>query len=161
MAQVIVGDVAWDGGCVEIRTGRGAYPMTKLSYAHSIEREPVTRLGSQRVDALTVGGYKIDKVMATMEAAVYAAFRNALKASAGGGGFANQRFSVHVEQSHPDIGDDNDRLGQCSWAGSKKDVEGGSKPNLVEVTFDCRQIYENGSTPNRTRGPIVGGIANI
>jgi hypothetical protein len=161
MAQVIVGDVAWDGGCVEVRFGRGAYPVTKLSYSHSIEREDVVRLGSQRVDAKTAGSYKIEKATVTMEAAVYAKLRNDLAAGAGTGGFANKRFSIHVDSYHPDIGNDADRLAQCSWAGMKKDVEGGSKASMVEMSVDVRQIIENGSTPNRTRGPVVGGLANI
>jgi hypothetical protein len=160
-AQVIVGDVAWDGGCVEIRFGRQAYPLTALEYAHKINREKVRRIGSQRIDALTPGEYDVDQVKATMEAAVYAKFRNDLAAGAGTGGFASQRFSIHVDQFHPDIGNDNDKLSQCSWAGASKKIEGGSKANLVECMFDCRQVIENGATPNRVRGPIKGGIANI
>ncbi len=161
MGQVIVKGVAYDGGCAEVRFGRLALAFSSIDYGHSVEREEVKRVGQQKISALTPGEYKVEKGSVSFEWASYTQLIEALAASSGAAGFSSVAWGIHIDLSHPDIGTCKDTILECFWSGVKKKIEAGNKALMAEMAFQYKQVLENGHAPNRLRGPVGGGRANI
>ena len=149
-----VADTAFDGTTIAVRMGAFEAHMTKISYGDSIEPAVIQRLGSQEVDATTLGAYKIDDITATMEKKKHDELLSQLAKLNGGSknGIGNVRFPISVTYSHPEVGTVHDVIEQAQMVGFKSSAETGGAPNMVEMKIKARQILWNGRSINARRG---------
>lgn len=130
--------LALDGSTVTITFGRHEVRCTKVSYGDKLEKSTLSNMGSQEIDAATLGTYKVDDAKVSIEAIE---FRTVLYPILQSNGFGNERINVVVTYGHPDIGYDSDMLGWCSFIAPAASMANDNKPAEVEITLQPLQVY--------------------
>jgi hypothetical protein len=127
--------IALDGTSITMMFGRNQIACTKASYADKIETTAVSFMGSQAIDARTVGSYSTEE---SMDSVVFRAeFMPLLQRS----GFGNEQIPIVFGYSHPDLGDDSDMLDQCRFTGTSQAIEASNKALEVEFGIVFNQLY--------------------
>lgn len=155
-------DVAYDGSNVEIRFGKHAFGLTKISWGDGLEPEQGSRIGHQENNFTTDGKYKTEESSVTMETAEAARMLSLMPSN----GYGNFRFQALIVMSHADTGSYKVVLDGCRAKGLKESVENSSTANMVEFTLIVKQIYRkrgNGQwkTINRTKGRASSGASQM
>ena len=130
--------LALDGSTVTISFGRHEVRCTKISYGDKLEKSTLSNMGSQEIDAATLGTYKVDDCKASIEAIE---FRTVLYPLLQANGFGNERINVVINYGHPDIGYDSDMLGFCTFIAPAASASNDNKPAEVEITLQPLQVY--------------------
>jgi hypothetical protein len=130
--------IALDGTSITMMFGRNQIACTKASYADKIETTAVSFMGSQAIDARTVGSYSTEEAKVSMDSVVFRAeFMPLLQRS----GFGNEQIPIVFGYSHPDLGDDSDMLDQCRFTGTSQAIEASNKALEVEFGIVFNQLY--------------------
>ncbi len=139
MAINRVSRIAIDGTTVTIAFGRANIACTKASYGDGLTTGTLTSMGSQSIDARTLGTYKTEQATVSMDSVI---FREELMPLLAADGFGNEVISaVVVNYGHPDLGFDSDALGEARFVGIAAAVENSEKAAEVEFKIDFNQLY--------------------
>lgn len=149
-----VADTAFDGTTIEVRSGAFALQLMKIAYGDNIEPAAIQRMGSQEIDATTLGPYKIDDITASIEKKKFAELMAHLVKLNGGkrNGVGNIRIAISVTYSHPEVGTVHDTIEQAQLVNPKNSAESGGAATMVEIKFKARQILWNGISINKRKG---------
>jgi hypothetical protein len=130
--------IALDGTSITMMFGRNQIPCTKASYADKLETAVLSHMGSQTIDARTMGTYSTEEAKVSMDAVVFRAeFAPILQVS----GYGNEQFPIVFAYLHPDLGDDSDLLDQCRFTGLSQALENSNKALEVEFGIVFNQLY--------------------
>jgi hypothetical protein len=130
--------IALDGTSITMMFGRNQIQCTKASYADKLETTAVSFMGSQAIDARTMGSYSTEEAKVSMDSVVFRAeFMPLLQRS----GFGNEQIPIIFGYSHPDLGDDSDYLDQCRFTGVSQAIEASNKALEVEFGIVFNQLY--------------------
>lgn len=133
-----VNKIALDGTSITMMFGRNQVACTKASYADKLETATLSHMGSQAIDARTMGSYSTEEAKVSMDSVVFRAeFQPLLQKS----GYGNEQIPIVFGYSHPDLGDDSDLLDQCRFTGLAQAVENSNKALEVEFGIVFNQLY--------------------
>jgi hypothetical protein len=135
MIRVI--DVEFDGTSVKAIIGRTEIPLLASSYGDNLQPEKVRQMGSQLIDAVTLGTYETDEGKVKMRSSV---FRGIFLPLADRYGFGNRVLPVVFSFEHPDIGSDSDEL-LCRFTKIAAAQEASNKGLEVELGLTVTQIW--------------------
>lgn len=128
----------FDGTCITMVIGSYRIPTLKSSYSDKINPEMLSFQGSQQIDAVTPGGYSVEKGKFSTTASV---FRSILAPLLNQVGFGNVVSEVAFSYAHSFLGSDSDYLADCRITALSNSTEAGGKAleNEFEITY--RQIF--------------------
>ncbi len=154
-----VAGLGFDGSTVTTTLGKSELKLTKASYGDKLEKGELSNMGSQQIDEITPGSYKIDELKLSMSSVEFRAkFMPAMPKN----GFGNVKLPFVISHSHPELGDDSDLIEDCYCTNLAAAVEASNKAEEVEVIFKPRQIKwtHERKTINALKGAVpVGAIA--
>lgn len=133
-----VNKIALDGTNITMMFGRNQVQCTKSSYGDKLETTTISYMGSQAIDARTMGSYSTDEAKVSMESVVFRAeFLPLLQKS----GYGNEQIPIVFGYSHPDLGDDSDMLDQCRFTNLAQAIDNSNKALEVEFGIVFNQLY--------------------
>lgn len=133
-----ISKIALDGTNITMMFGRNQVPCTKASYADKIETATLSHMGSQAIDARTMGTYSTEEAKVSMDSVVFRAEFEPLLQKAG---YGNEQIPIVFGYSHPDLGDTSDMLDQCRFTGLSQALENSNKALEVEIGIVFNQLY--------------------
>jgi hypothetical protein len=133
-----VSKIALDGTSITMMFGRNQVLCTKASYADKLETSTLSYMGSQAIDARTMGSYSTEEAKVSMDSVVFRAEFTPLLQTAG---YGNEQIPIVFAYFHPDLGDDSDLLDQCRFTGLSQALENSNKALEVEFGIVFNQLY--------------------
>jgi hypothetical protein len=127
-----------DGTTTVMTIGRTQIPVMSGSYGDNLSPEKLRQMGSQIIDALTMGTYETDEGKVKMSASN---FRGLFFPLVDQYGFGNRSIPLIFSFTHPEIGNDSDYLDGCRFTKLSQALEASNKAQEVEFGITVRQIY--------------------
>lgn len=128
----------FDGTVLHYVFGRTMIPLLSASYGDSLAPEKISDMGSQTIDAMTLGKYDTTEGTIKMRSSVY---RSDLLGNLPQNGFGNLGLPIVILMDHPDLGSDSDLLQGARLIAPSAPHENSSKPEEVELKIVYRQVY--------------------
>jgi len=127
-----------DGTTTIMTIARTEISCLGANYGDNIAPEKLRQMGSQQIDATTMGTYETEEGKIRMSASN---FRGIFFPLIDQNGFANRVVPVIFSFFHPQLGNDSDLLDGCRFIKLSQALEASSKAQEVEFGILVRQIY--------------------
>lgn len=126
-----------DGTTTIMTVMRTEIPCLGASYGDNLAPEKLRQMGSQQIDAITMGTYETEEGKVRMSASN---FRGLFFPLVDQHGFGNRDVPVIFSFYHPQLGNDSDLLEGCRFIKLTQALEASSKAQEVEFGIILRQI---------------------
>jgi hypothetical protein len=134
-----------DGTIVHVTFGKTPIQCINASYGDNLQPDKLRMMGSQLIEALTMGTYETDDAKVTLATSVFRADFLPYVVP----GFGTKLMPMIFTITHPDLGEDSDML-VARFTGIKAAIEASNKALQVELGMTVQQIWwgDSGITIN-------------